>query len=328
MYGSPDSWTTRIPTICLPSVWPFARALAHHQEREVGQGRRQPDQDADRRVDREHHRAGRDADDQAVEQRRADAVPPAGQRLPAPGARRVLRLRIRRGGGDSPAAAAGAPGPAAERPAAGSGRLRRGRRLRRRRRLPRRGRRPGRLGRLPFAWGFLAFAHARPFTARRPPYLHYSPPPTERSPLSEVKSGLEGVVAFETEIAEPDKEGGALRYRGVDIEDLVGRVPFEKVWGLLVDGQLRAGPAARRAAPAHRPLRRLARRPAGGARDARARVGDAAAARHPRRAGARGPRPRVGDGALLRRPVGARGRRAAGAAGARSTRRARSPSAS
>ena len=36
--------------------------------------------------------------------------------------------------------------------------------------------------------------------------------------------GLEGVVAFETEIAEPDREGGALRYRGVDINDLVGRV--------------------------------------------------------------------------------------------------------
>jgi citrate synthase len=52
----------------------------------------------------------------------------------------------------------------------------------------------------------------------------------------EVKSGLEGVVAFATEIAEPDKEGSALRYRGVDIEDLVGNVPFEEVWGLLVDG--------------------------------------------------------------------------------------------
>ena len=63
--------------------------------------------------------------------------------------------------------------------------------------------------------------------------------------MSEVKSGLEGVVAFETEIAEPDKEGGALRYRGVDIEDLVGRVPFEKVWGLLVDGRYEPGlPAA------------------------------------------------------------------------------------
>ena len=52
----------------------------------------------------------------------------------------------------------------------------------------------------------------------------------------EVQSGLEGVVAFATEIAEPDREGGALRYRGVDIEDLVGNVPFEQVWGLLVDG--------------------------------------------------------------------------------------------
>ena len=53
--------------------------------------------------------------------------------------------------------------------------------------------------------------------------------------MSEFKPGLEGVVAFETEIAEPDRDGGALRYRGVDIEDLVGRVPFEEVWGLLVD---------------------------------------------------------------------------------------------
>jgi citrate synthase len=59
--------------------------------------------------------------------------------------------------------------------------------------------------------------------------------------VAEVQSGLEGVVAFATEIAEPDKEGGALRYRGVDIEDLVGRVPFEHVWGLLVDGTFKPG---------------------------------------------------------------------------------------
>jgi citrate synthase len=58
---------------------------------------------------------------------------------------------------------------------------------------------------------------------------------------TDVQSGLEGVVAFATEIAEPDKEGGALRYRGVDIEDLVGRVPYEKVWGLLVDGRFEPG---------------------------------------------------------------------------------------
>ncbi len=55
------------------------------------------------------------------------------------------------------------------------------------------------------------------------------------------KPGLEGVVAFETEIAEPDREGGALRYRGVDIEELVGSVPFEQVWGLLVDESLEPG---------------------------------------------------------------------------------------
>ena len=57
----------------------------------------------------------------------------------------------------------------------------------------------------------------------------------------DVQSGLEGVVAFATEIAEPDREGGALRYRGVDIEELVGSVPFEQVWGLLVDGMLHPG---------------------------------------------------------------------------------------
>ena len=62
---------------------------------------------------------------------------------------------------------------------------------------------------------------------------------------SEFSPGLAGVVAVETEIAEPDREGGQLRYRGVDIEELVGRVPFEKVWGLLVDESLEPGlPAA------------------------------------------------------------------------------------
>ncbi len=61
------------------------------------------------------------------------------------------------------------------------------------------------------------------------------------SVTTEVQSGLEGVVAFATEIAEPDREGGALRYRGVDIEELVGTVPFGQVWGLLVDGHLVPG---------------------------------------------------------------------------------------
>jgi citrate synthase len=55
---------------------------------------------------------------------------------------------------------------------------------------------------------------------------------------NDFKPGLEGVVAVETEIAEPDREGGSLRYRGVDIEDLVGHYPYENVWGLLVDNDL------------------------------------------------------------------------------------------
>jgi citrate synthase len=54
----------------------------------------------------------------------------------------------------------------------------------------------------------------------------------------EVRDGLEDVVAFASEVAEPDRDGGALRYRGVDLEELVGAVPFERVWGLLVDGHL------------------------------------------------------------------------------------------
>ncbi len=61
------------------------------------------------------------------------------------------------------------------------------------------------------------------------------------SEVADFKPGLEGVVAVETEIAEPDREGGSLRYRGVDIEELVGHVPYEKVWGLLVDESLEPG---------------------------------------------------------------------------------------
>ena len=41
--------------------------------------------------------------------------------------------------------------------------------------------------------------------------------------MREFVPGLEGVVAFETQITEPDREGGALRYRGVDVADLVGQ---------------------------------------------------------------------------------------------------------
>jgi citrate synthase len=60
-----------------------------------------------------------------------------------------------------------------------------------------------------------------------------------------VNPGLAGVVAFDTEIAEPDRAGGALRYRGIDVEKLAGSASFGDVWGLLVDGTFERGlPAA------------------------------------------------------------------------------------
>ncbi len=65
-------------------------------------------------------------------------------------------------------------------------------------------------------------------------------------------SGLEGVVAFHTAIAEPDKDGGSLRYRGVDIDDLVGTVGFDDVWALLVDNAFGASLPVETAPPAFR----------------------------------------------------------------------------
>jgi citrate synthase len=59
--------------------------------------------------------------------------------------------------------------------------------------------------------------------------------------MTDFVPGLEGVVAFETEIAEPDRDGGALRYRGVDLVDLAGKVSFGQVWGLLVDNSFTPG---------------------------------------------------------------------------------------
>jgi citrate synthase len=71
--------------------------------------------------------------------------------------------------------------------------------------------------------------------------------------MSDFKPGLEGVVAFETEIAEPDREGGALRYRGVNIEELTGHVSYGHVWGLLVDNSFTPGlpPAEPYPVPVH-----------------------------------------------------------------------------
>ena len=130
--------------------------------------------------------------------------------------------------------------------------------------------------------------------------------------LIEVPSGLEGVIAFDTSIAEPDKEGGALRYRGVDIEELVGHVPFERVWGLLVDGSYEPGMPPAEPHP-------LSVRTG----DPRADLQAALAMLAPewglqaliditRRAGPRRPGARLGHGAVVRGPVGARRRPPAG----------------
>ncbi|GAA2512266.1 citrate synthase 2 [Winogradskya humida] len=68
-----------------------------------------------------------------------------------------------------------------------------------------------------------------------------------------VKPGLADVVAFETQIAEPDRDGGSLRYRGINVEQLVGQATFADVWGLLVDGDFgrELAPAEPLALPVH-----------------------------------------------------------------------------
>ena len=127
--------------------------------------------------------------------------------------------------------------------------------------------------------------------------------------MSDFKPGLEGVVAVETEIAEPDREGGQLRYRGIDIEELVGQYPYENVWGLLVDNDLDSKmPEPEPYEPA-RAQRERAGRPPGGDCAPRRRMEPWQAERDLGRAGPRGPRaalvPDDGD----RRPLGRRRRR-------------------
>lgn len=49
------------------------------------------------------------------------------------------------------------------------------------------------------------------------------------------------MVGMHTRISQTDADGDRLRYRGVDLADLVGRVPFQAVWGLLVDDAFSPG---------------------------------------------------------------------------------------
>jgi citrate synthase len=56
--------------------------------------------------------------------------------------------------------------------------------------------------------------------------------------------GFVGVTAFTTAICEPSSVGDVLRFRGVDIRELVGARPYDDVWRLLVDDDPGAGPLA------------------------------------------------------------------------------------
>lgn len=89
----------------------------------------------------------------------------------------------------------------------------------------------------------LPLRHLLGLSSDFPNWWSSAPPRTVQnwSMSDDFKPGLEGVIAFESQIAEPDKEGSALRYRGVDIDDLVGRVTFGNVWGLLVDDLFNPG---------------------------------------------------------------------------------------
>ena len=131
--------------------------------------------------------------------------------------------------------------------------------------------------------------------------------------MSEFKPGLEGVVAFETQIAEPDRDGGSLRYRGVDIEDIVGTVSYGNVWGLLVDGSFKPGlQSAEHCGCRSTPVTSgpTCRR----RRDPRPRVGARQLLDIDDGAGARRPGPCLRRRDVLRRAVGPRSRRRGGAA--------------
>ena len=126
------------------------------------------------------------------------------------------------------------------------------------------------------------------------------------SATSDFRPGLEGVIAFETEIAEPDKDGGYLRYRGVDIEELVGRYPFENVWGLLVDEDINSPLPPTEAIHLQDPSGSVPADLQAALATLGPEVGDAEARRHRRQAGARRPRAALVGDAHDRRPGSAR----------------------
>ena len=58
---------------------------------------------------------------------------------------------------------------------------------------------------------------------------------------TEVNSGLEGVLAAETTISLVDGQAGRLLYRGYEIGDLAAHGSYDRVVGLLLDGEWPAG---------------------------------------------------------------------------------------
>ena len=66
--------------------------------------------------------------------------------------------------------------------------------------------------------------------------------PTTTSEMSQVRKGLEGVIASETRISDVDGTRCQLIYRGYSIDELVGNATYEEVSYLLLHGHLPTGP--------------------------------------------------------------------------------------
>jgi citrate synthase len=67
---------------------------------------------------------------------------------------------------------------------------------------------------------------------------------TQANEATRLYPGFVGVTAFTSAICQPSNVGDVLRFRGVDIRELIGIRPYDDVWRLLVDGSPGAGPLA------------------------------------------------------------------------------------
>lgn len=62
--------------------------------------------------------------------------------------------------------------------------------------------------------------------------------------MGDIRPSFEGIVAFETTNAAADGEGSALRYHGIDIEELLGPYSFERDWACSSTKTARGTPRA------------------------------------------------------------------------------------